>query len=323
MKALSLFSGCGGLDLGLALSGIRTIGQVEKDPVCRETLALNTHETTVFGDVFDDRVIEFAKASGVEVIHGGPPCQPFSSIGRRRCLRDARGKALSRFVEIVAAVKPTVFLMENVYGLVTAQKGRLLRSIIRDLSTAGYHVTWKVVNAKAFGAPQSRRRLIVLGSTEAPIQIIEPTTAPVTFGDAVRDLDDPGECAKLSPSLAKYMRHIPEGGNWRDLSPRRAKLAMGNANIKSGGLTAFYRRLSFDRPSPTLTTFPAQRATTLCHPTELRPLSVAEYRRLQCFPDTWELAGTLRDKYRQLGNAVPVKLAQALGDLIRSSNRST
>ena len=111
---------------------------------------------------------------------------------------------------------------------------------------------------------------------------------------------------------------VPEGGNWRDLPADLIQSAMGGAYESGGGKVGFYRRLSYSQPSPTLVTSPVQKATMMCHPTKDRPLSVAEYARIQQFPPDWKLTGTLAGKYRQLGNAVPTGLAKAIGCMLVS-----
>ena len=111
----------------------------------------------------------------------------------------------------------------------------------------------------------------------------------------------------------ELLKKVPAGGNWRNLPADRIESAMGGAYKSGGGKVGFYRRLSYDEPSPTLVTFPVQKASMLCHPVKNRPLSVREYARIQQFPDCWIFMGNTTSKYRQIGNAVPVGLGKALG----------
>lgn len=318
-KALSLFSGCGGLDLGMERSGFQPIAFVDFDPTCRETLTLNYPGVPCFDNVFNPELLQFALKHRPHVIYGGPPCQPFSTMGHRRYFEDERGKALLQYVNLVTTIRPRAFVMENVQGLAIADDGGLLRRLEHMFSTAGFKVTWKVVNAASFGVPQNRKRLVMFGSQKSPITIQEPILSrPVVLRDAIADLEnDNGEGAKYPAYISSIMPRIPEGGNWRNLPPSLRKKAMGNADPKSGGLTGYCRKLNYDKPSPTLLTSPTQRATLLGHPRLNRPLSVAEYQRIQCFPDNWKLAGSVQDKYRQLGNAVPVTLGYELGKLLK------
>lgn len=112
---------------------------------------------------------------------------------------------------------------------------------------------------------------------------------------------------------------VPEGGNWRDLPEEVQRVAMGGAYASGGGKVGFYRRLSYSQPSPTIVTSPIQKATMMCHPTQDRPLSVTEYARIQQFPDSWVITGTMQERYKQIGNAVPVGLAKAIGEAIVST----
>lgn len=126
-----------------------------------------------------------------------------------------------------------------------------------------------------------------------------------TVRSVIKDLEfDHGECATLSEERLKFLTMVPEGGNWRDLPEDIIPIAMGGAYKSGGGKVGFYRRLSYDQPSPTVVTSPVQKATMMCHPTQNRPLSVKEYARIQQFPDDWVFTGTTAAKYRQIGKTV-------------------
>lgn len=145
-----------------------------------------------------------------------------------------------------------------------------------------------------------------------------------TVRSVIKDLEfDHGECATLSEERLKFLTMVPEGGNWRDLPEDIIPIAMGGAYKSGGGKVGFYRRLSYDQPSPTVVTSPVQKATMMCHPTQNRPLSVKEYARIQQFPDDWVFTGTTAAKYRQIGNAVPVGLAEAIGKTVLSVANNT
>ena len=136
------------------------------------------------------------------------------------------------------------------------------------------------------------------------------------------DKDVPKSEGQLYPAKkARVMAMVPEGGDWRDLPVEEQKEYMGGSFYLGGGKTGMARRLSMDEPSLTLTCAPAQKQTERCHPTETRPLTVREYARIQTFPDNWEFSGNVTDQYKQIGNAVPVNLAFAIGrSLIRLFN---
>jgi DNA (cytosine-5)-methyltransferase 1 len=211
----------------------------------------------------------------------------------------------------------------------------------------GYQVAWGVLNALDYGAAQDRARLFIIGSIDDELpgdgegidDLVRPTHSrkgrpgmakAKVLGQVIADLeDDPGECMKYSPNRAEVFERIPEGKNWRYVrdsglfSQQELEEFMGGAYSSTGGRVGFWRRLSYDKWSPTLTTSPVQKATGLCHPRQTRPLSVNEYARIQGFPDDWEFSGPIANRYRQIGNAVPVELGHAVGtaliDLIEKS----
>ncbi|MDL2273777.1 DNA cytosine methyltransferase, partial [Oscillospiraceae bacterium OttesenSCG-928-G22] len=131
--------------------------------------------------------------------------------------------------------------------------------------------------------------------------------------------DDYGDCASFSADRLEYLKLVPEGGNWRNLPDDLVEAAMGGAYKSGGGKVGFYRRLSYGQPCPTLVTSPVQKASMLCHPRHDRPLSVKEYAAIQQFPEDWVFTGSMIAKYKQIGNAVPIGLARALGKAILST----
>lgn len=216
----------------------------------------------------------------------------------------------------------------------------------------GYRTGWRVLNAADYGVPQKRKRLIIIGSRTAdPEAVFDDITSRAGFAgpsrtgqttlhpggirpgrrpwrtlrDALAGMSGPvGECMKF-PRWGKYLRHVPPGGCWVDLPKHLQRAAMGGAADTDdpkkrglqGGRRGFYRRLSWDAPAPTLVTSPAQLGSCMCHPDEDRPLSVREYARIQGFPDDWEFVGSMAQKYRMIGEAVPVGLARAIAESVR------
>ena len=319
LTAVSLFSGCMGLDLGMERAGIRIVASVEKDLVCQKTISLNRPDIPIFDDVFSVKGKDLvARAGGrIDIVIGGPPCQSFSNIGKRGSMEDMRGQALLHYIRLIREIHPRYFVMENVQGILTAERNGkpLMPWILKQFMKMGYNVGHWLLNSNDFGAPQKRLRVIILGNLDGPVHKPDTVLRRPLLKEAIQDLNepDPKECAKFSPKVAHFLSKIPSGGDWRSLPKPDQDIIMGKTDRTSGGHTSFLRRLSYDRPSPTLVTSPTQRATTLCHPEHTRPLSVAEYRRIQGFPDDWKLSGSVSQKYRQLGNAVPVALAQAIG----------
>lgn len=340
LRAISLFSGAMGLDLGLMQAGIDIqIGQ-DFDSSCIQTMCANGHKG-IAGDIRNISADSILKQAGMRVgepflVCGGPPCQPFSTAGKRLGINDPRGSLFKEFVRIIDEMKPRFFVMENVKGLMSSalkdENGnntntKVLDVILDEFRKLNYKTVYGVLDAVNYGVPQFRERFVLIGSRDnediflpAPTHFRihqNPAYRWVTLGDAIKDLENvEGECATFSDSRLQYLKMIPEGGNWKDLSADVLQNAMGGAYTSGGGKVGFYRRLSYSQPSPTVVTSPVQKATMMCHPVKDRPLSVAEYARIQQFPDDWKFIGTTSDKYRQIGNAVPVGLARAIGETL-------
>ena len=357
-NVISFFSGAMGLDIGLMKSGLNiAIGQ-DFDAACVQTIKANGHKVLA-GDIQDIHPKDVLVAAGLEIgepflVCGGPPCQPFSTAGKRMGINDPRGSLFMDYVRMIDYIRPRFFIMENVKGLLSAaikhtpialrnenmsdedmQPGSVLKIILSEFSKLGYKTIYGVLDAVNYGSPQFRERFVLIGSRDSEdIYLPMPTHFQLhqnhtylwqTLKTAISDLENtPGECATFSQERTALLRMIPEGGNWRNLPLDIVESAMGGAYKSGGGKVGFFRRLSYDQPAPTLVTSPVQKASMLCHPRQDRPLSVSEYARIQQFPDDWIFAGTVSAKYRQIGNAVPIGLAEALGHAIVSvaDNRS-
>jgi DNA (cytosine-5)-methyltransferase 1 len=249
---------------------------------------------------------------------------------------DDRGTLYHQFLHVVETLAPRFFVMENVKGLASTSSiaddkssPSVLAIILEQFRKLGYHTVSGVLDAVHYGTPQFRERLVIIGSRDkeaiflpAPTHFHRhqnPEMRWRTLFDAIADLQK--ECgihAKFSPKIASYLNLVPEGGNWKSLPPTIVEEAMGGAYLSGGGKVGFYRRLSFAEPSPTLVTSPVQKATLLCHPRETRPLSLSEYARIQGFPDSWCFEGKPTEAYRQIGNAVPIPLGKAIGQMLLS-----
>lgn len=354
IKYISLFSGAMGLDLGLEQSGFQTAVCNENDEDCVKTIHYNRPKTRVIDqDVMEITGKMLIKESGIKSNHiplvtGGPPCQAFSVYGRRRGVIDRNGQLIYEFIRIVSEIKPQVFLMENVRGLLSmslipknkstnaqtkswmTQHGSLLKDVTKELNKLGYHIDLFVVNAVNYGAPQLRERLILVGNkyglqTEfpSPQYSNRPQDGlPIfkTLGDAIGNgFKDPcPEVLDFSPRKLKYLAMIQPGGNWRSLPVEIQKESMGKAWYLTGGRSAYWRRLSFDFPSPTVVTMPNHAGTSLCHPKENRAISIGEAAAIQEFPLEWKFQGSMSQKFRQIGNAVPVRLGKVAGKVVKN-----
>lgn len=347
--ALSFFSGAMGLDIGMAQGGIKAILACEFNKFCRMTINENEPDIGLIGDINDyspEQIMQMAnlpKGHKVDVIFGGPPCQAFSTAGARRALNDERGNVFLRYIEIVRELKPTYVVIENVRGLLSAPypygdikepiKGGALCVILDRLADAGYSISFELYNAANFGAPQIRERVVMIGKLGSEkVCYLEPThdensqygllpwrSLEDAFSVLPKDIEH--HYIEFPEKRLQYYRMLKEGQYWKDLPPDIQKEAMGNSFYLGGGKTGFYRRLAFKRPSPTLVTNPAMPATDLCHPTENRPLSVEEYACIQEFPRSWKICGPILEQYKQIGNAVPVKLGEAIARRILADMR--
>ena len=331
--SVELFAGAGGLALGMHKAGFKHVLLNEMDAMACRTLRQNHPEWNVLqGDVHR---VEFSPLRGkVDFLSGGFPCQAFSYAGKKGGLNDTRGTLFFELARAVKEIQPKVFMGENVKGLLSHENGRTLDVIRNAISELGYTlVEPKVLKAIMYQVPQKRERLILIAIRndiyERGIRFKwpDPYKRVMTLRDAffrgeLFDTDVPKSDGQLYPAKkARVMALVPEGGDWRDLPVEVQKEYMGGSFFLGGGKTGMARRLSMDEPSLTLTCAPAQKQTERCHPTETRPLTVREYARIQTFPDNWEFAGNMSAQYKQIGNAVPVNLAFAIGRaLIRMFN---
>jgi DNA (cytosine-5)-methyltransferase 1 len=356
---ISLYSGALGLDLGLEAAGFRVAVAVECSDVAVQTIRANRPRLpTIHRRIENVSTREILSAAGLRpgqatIVSAGPGCQAFSTAGKRRSFRDPRADMFKEFVRVVREARPRFFVMENVRGLLSAARrhrpldkrgpghrrlahderlGSAFRHVVSQFKRLGYRVTFDLLNAADYGVPQTRQRLIFIGSRDGePVTIPEATHAAngsgarepwLTLRQAFAGLrQGTPEYHEFPPRTRRYIRRVPAGGDWRDLPRKMQRRALGSAFRSWGGRVGFYRRLSWNKPSPSLVTNPTMTATTLGHPAKLRPLSIREYARIQQFPDDWQFRGSVRQKYEQIGNAVPVGLAKAIGGSIRGAMR--
>ena len=330
--SVELFAGGGGLALGLSLAGFSHVLLNEFDKSACNTLRMNHPEWNIIeGDV---RNVDFTPLRDkVDFLSGGFPCQAFSYAGKQGGFNDTRGTLFFELARAVNEIRPKVFMGENVKGLTSHDNGRTFSTIKNTIAELGYTlVEPRVLKAIMYQVPQKRERLILIAIRNDLAEKVSyhwpsPYTRVLTLRDAlyksiIYDTDVPqSEGVKYPLKKQKVLEMVPQGGDWRNLPENVAKEYMGGSWLLGGGKTGMARRLSLDEPSLTLTCSPCQKQTERCHPLETRPLTVREYARIQTFPDSWLFAGTMSDKYKQIGNAVPVNLAWAVGrSLIRLFN---
>lgn len=330
--SVELFAGAGGLALGLSFAGFSHVLLNEFDKSACQTLRINRPQWNVVeGDVHN---IDFTPLRDkVDFLSGGFPCQAFSYAGKQGGFNDTRGTLFFELARAVDEIRPKVFMGENVKGLTSHDNGRTFSTIRNTINELGYTlVEPRVLKALMYQVPQKRERLILIAirndlAEKVSFHWPSPYTQVLTLKDAlyksvIFNTDVPhSEGTKYPPKKQKVLELVPQGGDWRDLPEDVAKEYMGGSWFLGGGKTGMARRLALDEPSLTLTCSPCQKQTERCHPLETRPLTIREYARIQTFPDDWQFAGTLSDQYKQIGNAVPVNLAWAIGRaLIRLFN---
>jgi DNA (cytosine-5)-methyltransferase 1 len=347
---ISLFTGAGGLDLGFHAAGLSTAVAVEMDARCCETLDLNKRRGYSWEvihapveEVSSKTLLSAAKLrpGEADALIGGPPCQPFSksgywSRGDSGRLKDPRANTLAEFIRVLRDTQPKTFLLENVTGLAYTGKEEGLRYLLEEIdeinSQTGtdYKVSAKVLNAAWYGVPQTRERIILVGSREGRTfkfpearfydpevrdgELLPDREPYRTAWDALGDLGDPedfddtymrGRWADLLPS-------IPEGLNYLHHTDRGEGLPIFGWRRR---YWSFLLKLSKRRAAWTLTAQPGP-AIGPFH-WENRRLARKELKRLQTFPDSYDIAGNLSEVQRQLGNAVPSALAEVLALEIR------
>ena len=335
---ISLFSGAMGLDNGIEQAGMKIRLCVEFQHAMAETIRANKPDIPLIeDDVRNYSGSDLRARAGLShdddvfLVCGGPPCQAFSTAGKRLGFDDDRGNVFLKYLDLIGEIRPKYFLLENVRGLLSAAyspdakeckpaKGTALLYALEKIKSIGYSATFTLYDSANYGVPQRRERVIILGSRDGyKIPLIPPTHSSGgerglakwrTFRDAVRGIRG-CNAAPIPPRRIKFFRMLGPGQYWKDLPQKVQEEAMGKSFALPGGKTGFYRRLAWDEPSPTLVTCPTMPATDLMHPVEDRALSVEEYARIQMFPDKWVFKGRMADIYKQIGNAVPVGMGYA------------
>lgn len=323
MKSIELFAGAGGLALGLEQAGFEHIGLVEFNQFAADTLKANRPNWNVLCEDIEQvtkRNLEEEfniKKGELDLLSGGAPCQSFSYAGKRLGLEDVRGTMFYHYASFLRALQPKAFLFENVRGLLTHNEGKTYNTMLNIFEDEGYSIQYKVLNAWDYGVPQKRERLITIGIRK-DLNLTFNWPKPYSYKPVIRDVKldvnpGPEECVRYSEYKSKIMALVPAGGYWRNIDPEIAKEYMKTCWYMGGGRTGILRRLSLDEPSLTVLTSPGMKQTDRCHPLEVRPFSYRENARFQGFPDEWKFCGKISEKYKQIGNAVPVNLSKEIG----------
>jgi DNA (cytosine-5)-methyltransferase 1 len=345
MRCVSLFSGCGGLDLGLEQAGFTIVLAVDNWDRAAASYIANRPDTPFYhGSVTDltaplmRRLTKGETAKGIDLLAGGPPCPPYSKSrfyrkSKPRGLEDAIGQeTLAGYLKVLRVLKPRAFLLENVPGMAYKVQDEALKLVEATANELGYSHIWRVVNAANYGLPQIRERFFMVGMRKGTFEFPPHTHSNRdsrhrlkgngqlppwrTTGEVINDLDteenadDTGHFA--GGQFHDLLKQIPPGDNYLFFTKER-----GHPNPVFGWRKrywSFLLKLSPDLPSWTIQ---ARRSNNM-GPFHWRNrlLRIEEVKRLQTFPDDWHLAGRLEEQWRQVGNAVPPLLAYHLGRAI-------
>ncbi|WP_054696037.1 DNA cytosine methyltransferase [Syntrophomonas palmitatica] len=329
MRLVSLFSGCGGMDLGFEMAGFNRVWANDFDKDAQAVFRLNLGEI----DDRDIRMVPIDDIPDCDILTAGFPCQPFSNAGNRNGVNDNRGTLYLECLRIVKHKLPKVVVFENVKGLLSTKApdgNKLIDLIISDLESAGYNVVYKLINASDYGVPQNRERVILVGvRNDLNKSFSFPEPIPKN-GLTLRDvldisLDVPNQVDwQLSPQAMFMISHIPEGGSWKnvpyEILPERFKKIRDN--MKKYRSPNFYRRFSRDEINGTITASAQPENCGIIHPIHNRRYNIREIARIQTFPDTFifidDSPKNIVAMYKVIGNAVPVRLAYEIATAIKN-----
>lgn len=352
LTVLDLFCGAGGLSHGFKMADFDIIAGIDNWNSAILTFRENHKDSqAILTDIRQTSDNDIKNLfSGVDVVIGGPPCQAFSTAGKRS-LDDERAKLVKEYLRVISVLKPSVFLFENVKGFISFDKGKLLKELLNEFENLGYYIDYKVLNAVNFSVPQNRERFFILGfKTSLKIKPNLPTENLVfgktfSFIEAVSDLpmatiypniplsyktkpknklqeyyrqEENTEALKYhtynkySPKLTEMIVYIPQGKSAHEVDlPSSLKPSSGFKNT--------YKRIVANQPAPTITrNFSVPSSQNCIHPFENRALTVLEAMRLQSFPDNYKFVGSQTDIRLLIGNAVPPLLAFGIGIYIYS-----
>lgn len=324
-RVASMFSGCGGMDLGLKWAGYKLVYSNEIDQRASETFQHN------LGHKVDTRSIDDVDIEAMpdhDLLVGGFPCQPFSYAGLRKGLRDSRGKLFFALMDILKVKKPNFFIFENVKGLLTHNGGETFQNVSQAIHDAGYTYTHTVLNAADLGCPQRRERLFIVGTRKGvktacftfPTFRLPKKTLRMAIEDLIGRTDvENNDPMKHTKRILERYKHIPQGGTLADAPAEHQQRKRGAVHLVSGKQsTQSYHRLVADDVSPTVC---AMFQAHFIHYSQDRNITAREAARLQSFPDDYVFKGKRTvmswekelSQYAQIGNAVAPKVAYVLG----------
>lgn len=346
LKILELFAGVGGLSCGFEQTGrFDIVGAIELEPSIADSFAKNNPNAKVFvGDIcrLDIQNIANELNSRIDVIIGGPPCQGYSTRGKCLGKEDERNYLFKEFFKYTDFFKPKYFVIENVAAILGTEDGYFLKSILKEAKKQGYYVQYGVLDARYFGIPQMRRRAVFIGCLEKNIKLplAKNETSTVSVWDAISDLAylESGEGEFLSEykcePMSDYQRELRQNSTklynhiatkHSDIAierlsmipPEKGKEYLPKEHLTKSTFGGTWGRLEKDKPSPTIITrFDTPSNGRNNHPFLNRSITPREAARIQSFPDTFIFYGNKSSVIKQIGNAVPPKLAKAIAEEI-------
>lgn len=299
--AVSLFCGAGGLDMGFDMAGIKTIWANDFAPDACETHRKWSHTEVVCGDISK---VDFTTIPKSDIILGGFPCQGFSLSGPRK-IDDSRNTLYKHYVKLVKQNQPAIFVGENVKGILTMGGGSIIEAIIAEFGECGYNVCYKLVNAKNYGVPQDRERVIIIGFRKdlgiTEFDLPDYTGEKVVLKDVLANLPEPlPEEVCIAPYSSRYMSRNRKR-NWDEVSFT---------------IPAMAKQVALHPSSPDMVKVDRD-LWRFGEDGETRRLSWREAGVIQTFPADMEFCGDLTSIYKQIGNAVPVKLANHIAIYVK------
>ena len=328
IRTLSLFSGAGGLDIGFHDAGFEIIKSVEIEELFSKTLSINSGPGAYFpkSTVNNIDIRKFDCDEPIDFIIGGPPCQTFSAAGRRASgvsgTTDSRGVLFQEYVRLLKKTKPKGFLFENVYGILGAQNGEAWKQIIKAFQDVGYKLYFRILDTADYGVPQHRERLIIIGLVDDNYLFPRPTHGPDSLhqtphysaSEAVNNLIlNKDAKSNLNGEFGYLLKDIPEGLNYSFYTEK-----MGHPNPIFAWRSKFSDFLYKADPNRPCRTLKAQggQYTGPFH-WDSRPFDTNELKRLQTFPDNYQISGSRNKIIHQIGNSVPPQLARVLATTIK------
>lgn len=324
---VSMFSGCGGVDLGFSQAGYEILWANDFDEDACETYRHNIGDI-IQGDITQ---LDVPDINDLDVLTAGFPCQPFSNAGSRKGTSDPRGQLYHQTFKFIEKLNPKVAMFENVRGILSTktEEGRLIDEIVDTLTNKhGYHVSYRLMNFSHFGVPQNRIRVILLAvKNKNYMDHIFPEvtedkdlTLKATLKGVTNKLPNQTELMRLNPQALHYGSMIPEGGSWKsldyDVLPERWKKIRDN--MVKYHYPNFFRRYARNEIQGTITAAFKPENAGVWHPTKDRIFSVREIARVQTFPDDFVIKGrTIKSKYQQIGNAVPPLMAKQVAEQLK------